>query len=157
MATPEGIEFLSAVLLTSRQPDRLAAFYRDVLRLPLHEEQHDSEPAHWGCELGDVHFAIHPADDAGDAARGPGPMHLAFWVFDLESFVRRLDREHGVRCRYPIQDLGSSSLVTAVTDPDGNEVELTQMGRSWVEHLAEHRRGGADVISRAGAGEGGTA
>jgi catechol 2,3-dioxygenase-like lactoylglutathione lyase family enzyme len=152
VALPERIEFLSAVLLTSRQPGRLAAFYRDVLGVPLHEERHDAGPSHWGCELGDVHFAIHPADEADDA-RGPGPVRLAFWVFDLEAFVRRLEHEHGIRCRYPIQDLGSSSLVTAVADPDGNEVELTQMGRSWVEHLAEHRRQGADVVSRASAGE----
>lgn len=153
MAAPERIEFLSAVLLTSRQPDRLAAFYRDVLGLPLHEERHDPGPSHWGCELGDVHFAIHPAEDAADAPRGPGLVRLAFWVFDLEAFVQRIGQEHGIRCRYPIQDLGASSLVTAITDPDGNEVELTQMGRSWVEHLAGHRRVGADVISRAIAGE----
>jgi hypothetical protein len=157
MAVSERIEFLSAVLLTSTQPVRLAGFYRDVLGVPLHEEQHDSGPSHRGCELGDVHFAIHPEDAAEDAARGPGPVRLAFWVFDLESFVQRLDKEHGIRCRYPVQDLGSSSMVTAITDPDGNEVELTQMGRSWVEHLAEHRRGGADVITQAIAREDGTA
>jgi catechol 2,3-dioxygenase-like lactoylglutathione lyase family enzyme len=83
-------------LLTSRQADRLAAFYRDVLGLPLHEERHDSGPSHWGCELGDVHFAIHPAEDGGgDEARGPGPVRLAFWVFDLQAFVQRLDTERG--------------------------------------------------------------
>lgn len=157
MTAAERIEFLSAVLLTSRRPDRLAAFYRDVLGVPLREERHASGPAHWGCELGDVHFAIHPADDAAaDDDHGPAPIRLAFWVFDLRSFVRRLEDEHGVQCRYPIQDLGSSSLVTAITDVDGNEVELTQMGRSWIEHLAEHRREGADVVGRASAGEVGT-
>jgi catechol 2,3-dioxygenase-like lactoylglutathione lyase family enzyme len=158
MAVPERIEFLSAVLLTSRQPDRLAAFYRDVLGLPLLEERHGAGPPHWGCELGDVHFAIHPAAAAaeGDSA-GPAPIRLAFWVFDLEAFVQRLGTEHGIGPRYPIQNLGSSSQVTAVTDPDGNEVELTQMGRSWVEHLGEHRRSGADVISRAASRQDGTA
>jgi catechol-2,3-dioxygenase len=60
MTAAERTEFLSAVLLASRQPDRLAVFYRDVLGLPLHEEQHGSGSVHWGCELGDVHFAIHP-------------------------------------------------------------------------------------------------
>jgi catechol 2,3-dioxygenase-like lactoylglutathione lyase family enzyme len=156
MAPPERIEFLSAVLLTSHQPDRLAAFYRDVLGLPLQEERHDSGPSHWGGELGDVHFAIHPADEVGQAIHSPGAVRIALWVFDLESFVQRLAQEHGVHCLYPVQDLGASSLVTAVADPDGNEVELTQMGHRWVDHLAEHRRDGADVIRRATA-HGGTA
>jgi predicted enzyme related to lactoylglutathione lyase len=153
MSTPENIEFLSAVLLTSRDPDRLAAFYRDVLGIALRAEQHDSEPAHWACELGDVHFAIHPAgDDVTDTPPGDGrsPVHLAFWVFDLETFARRLDADHGIGLRYPIQSLGAGSLVTAIADPDGNEVELTQMGRSWIEHLTERRRSGADVLTRSG-------
>jgi predicted enzyme related to lactoylglutathione lyase len=153
MGEPERVEFLSAVLLTSRQPDRLAAFYRDVLGVPLREERHGSDPAHWGCELGDVHFAIHPAHVDGDGGGGRGPVRLAFWVFDLRSFVARLEREHGVSVVSPIEDLGESSLLTVVADPDGNEVELTQMGRNWVDHLAEHRAGGADVISRAAARE----
>jgi predicted enzyme related to lactoylglutathione lyase len=150
MTAPERIEFLSAVLLTSPDPARLAAFYRDVLGLPLREEQHDAGPAHWGGELGDVHFAIHPAGDTmPEAGPGRGPVRLAFWVFDLESFVQRLASDHGVQCLYPLQEFGASSLVTAISDPDGNEIELTQMGRNWVDHLAEHRRQGADVISRA--------
>ncbi|HEY6538040.1 MAG TPA: VOC family protein [Candidatus Dormibacteraeota bacterium] len=142
----ERVEFLSAVLLTSREPDRLAAFYRDLLGIPLKAERHGESEQHWGCELGDVHFAIHPSSDRP----GPGPIRLAFWVFDLEAFADRLEQA-GTKCRYPIQQLGEGSLVTAVEDPDGNEVELTQMGDSWREHLAERRRGGADVIARAAA------
>ena len=64
MSTPERIQFLSAVLLTSRDAARLAEFYRDVLGLPLAEERHGNVPQHWGCELGDVHFAI-PRASAG--------------------------------------------------------------------------------------------
>lgn len=150
---PERIEYLSAVLLTSPEPRRLAAFYRDVLGLPLEEERHDPEPAHWGCELGDVHFAIHPAKGEGSGAPHEGAsvraVHVAFFVFDLRALVERLEAEHGVSCLYPITPLGSSSLATAVRDPDGNEVELTEMGPSWVEHLAERRRAGKDVVARA--------
>ena len=42
---PEDIRFISGILLVSRQPGRLVEFYRDVLGLPLSEEQHgDTEP-----------------------------------------------------------------------------------------------------------------
>jgi hypothetical protein len=37
-----------------------------VLGLPLAEEQHGDTEPHWGCELGDVHFAIHHAADYPD-------------------------------------------------------------------------------------------
>jgi predicted enzyme related to lactoylglutathione lyase len=140
---PERIEFLSAVLLTSEDPGRLAGFYREVLGLPLIEEQHGGLASHWGRELRDVHFAVH----GEHPARAPGPIRMAFWVFDLEAFVTRLER-HGVSLAYPIEPLGEDSLVTAVRDPDGNEVELTQMSASWVEHLAQRRASVADILAR---------
>ena len=46
----EKIEFLSAILLTSPDAARLAAFYRDVVGLPLEEERHgifDCDAVHW--------------------------------------------------------------------------------------------------------------
>jgi catechol 2,3-dioxygenase-like lactoylglutathione lyase family enzyme len=49
---------------------RFTEFYRDVLGLPLVEERHGNAPQHWGCELGDAHFAIDPRD----GARPPGPI-----------------------------------------------------------------------------------
>ncbi|HEX9548277.1 MAG TPA: hypothetical protein VF942_13135, partial [Acidimicrobiales bacterium] len=51
----EQIEYLSAVLITSPKPERLAAFYRDILGIPLAEERHGNAPLHYGC------FAI-PSD-----------------------------------------------------------------------------------------------
>jgi predicted enzyme related to lactoylglutathione lyase len=141
MSKPERIQFLSAVLITSRQADRLCEFYRDVLGLPLMEERHGNVPRHWGCELGDVHFAIHPRDDAPP----PGPIRLAFWVFDLKTFATGL-QERGVQLRYPVRHLGPTSFITAILDPDGNEIELTQMGEEWHRHLVEHREQGGDVL-----------
>ena len=35
-----GTNFISAILLTSRNIDRLATFYKDVLKVPLEDEQH---------------------------------------------------------------------------------------------------------------------
>lgn len=47
----EKLEFFSAVLLVSRDAPRLAAFYRDVLNVPLKDEEHDDTELHYGCTL----------------------------------------------------------------------------------------------------------
>ena len=144
---PEGLRFISGVILVSRQPERVMEFYRDVLGLPLAEERHGDTQPHWGCELGDVHFAIHPAEDyPEDPAGGPGPIKLAFLVFDLPRMIEWLNRR-GVPPCYPPADLGEDSQITAVRDPDGNLVELTQLGRGWLGHLKAHRANGNDLVS----------
>jgi predicted enzyme related to lactoylglutathione lyase len=149
VSRPEGLRFLSGLILSSPDPSRLVEFYRDVLGLPLVDEQHgDSEP-HWSCELGDVHFAIHPAD--GPASTGS--IKIAFMVFDLDALVAWL-AERGVELCYPPVSFGEESRITAVRDPDGNEVELTELGPGWLEHLRANRANGGDLIARWGGSAG---
>ena len=145
---PEGVGYISGVIVVSRQPGRLAGFYRNVLGIPLKEERHGDTQPHWGCELGDVHFAIHPAEDyPDDPASGPGPVKLAFLVFDLPRVVTWLDK-CGVTLCYPPASLGTQSQITAVRDPDGNLVELTQLGPGWLDHLNARRAEGHDLVAR---------
>ncbi len=141
-ASPKPIEFISAVLITSADPGRLVLFYRDILGVPFVAERHGEGRSHYGCELGDVHFASHP----GVGTSPGGGLKVALWVFDLAGLVARLDAL-GVPLEYPIEDLGEASLETAVRDPDGNEVELTQVGDSWWQHLADRRADGFDLMS----------
>ena len=144
---PEDVRFISGVILVSRQPERAAGFYRNVLGLPLAEERHGGTQPHWGCELGDTHFAIHPAEDyPEDPVTGPSPVKVAFMVFDLPRMISWLDR-CGVPLCYPPASLGTQSQITAVRDPDGNLVELTQLGPGWLDHLKAHRAEGHDLVS----------
>lgn len=144
--THETIEFLSAVLLVSPDPARLAAFYRDVVGIPLEPEHHGSTAPHWGCNLGQIHFAIHPVESFPDRRSGVGAVKLAFTVFDIRAAARRLEAA-GVRLLYPPRDTGFFQ-VTAIEDPDGNLIELTQMCDDWFEHLDRQRASGADVVAR---------
>jgi hypothetical protein len=42
----------------------------------------------------------------------------------------------------------TQSQITAVRDPDGNLVELTQLGPGWLDHLKAHWAEGHDLVSR---------
>lgn len=134
----ETIKFLSAVLLVSHDAKRLAGFYRDVLGIPLEEERHTPSNLHWGCNLGDVHFAIHPAADfEDDPSAGVGAIKLAFGVDDIDETADTLE-SRGVELVYPPRDLGWCKM-TAVRDPDGNYVELTELGADWYRHLEKRK------------------
>jgi predicted enzyme related to lactoylglutathione lyase len=145
-AMSEKIEFLSAVLLISKDPERLATFYREVVGLPLEDEQHGETEKHFGCELGDLHFAIHPVSNFKGTSFGTGSVKLAFTVFNMNAFVERV-RAKGVKFEYQPKDTGFA-MMTALVDPDGNYIEFTQLSDHWFKHLEGRRKKGIDVISR---------
>lgn len=136
--------FLSAVLLVSRDVDALACFYRDALGLPLQGEQHGDTELHYGCQLGDVHFAIHSADAFPDVVPEPGGGVLALATFDLDGLMVRL-AAFGVQPLYPPRDAGFARM-SAFRDPDGRLVELTQPSKDWLNHIEDHRRDGGDIL-----------
>jgi catechol 2,3-dioxygenase-like lactoylglutathione lyase family enzyme len=141
------LEFLSAVLIVSDDAERLARFYRDQLGVPLRPEQHGETLQHWGCELGDVHFAIHPRENCQrDHNVGVGAVKLAFMVFDLDAYLQTLT-QRGVEPLYEPEQAGALRM-TAVRDPDGNFIELTELGRNWFERLRQRREQGFDVVTR---------
>lgn len=140
------VEFLSAALLISKDASRLATFYRDVIGLPLEDEKHGDTELHYGCELGDLHFAIHPIENFKDSEYGVGSVKLAFTVFNMTEFVTRIESK-GYKLAYPPKDTGFAKM-TAITDPDGNYVEFTELSDRWFEHLSKRRNQGHDVIQR---------
>ncbi len=142
----EKIEFLSAVLLVSEKPEKLATFYRDIIGLPLEDEEHGETEKHYGCELGDLHFAIHPTANFEGSGTGTGAVKLAFTVFDMKAFVEKIQSK-GVELVYPPKDTGFS-IMTALCDPDGNYIEFTQLSDRWFQHLQQRRQKGIDVVTR---------
>jgi catechol 2,3-dioxygenase-like lactoylglutathione lyase family enzyme len=90
--------------------------------------------------------AIHPAVDYPGEATAAGAVKIAFMVFDLDPLVAWL-AESGVELCYPPRRFGAESRITAVRDPDGNLVELTELGPAWLEHLRAHRARGGDLVA----------
>ncbi len=139
-----GTKFFSAVLITSRNAERLASFYKDVVGIPLEDEQHGDTAKHYGCEMGDLHFAIHPVENFGNDEPGVGSVKLAFEIFDMDAFIQHLAAK-GVSPLYPPKEMGPM-LITALKDPDGNHVEFTQLGERWMKHLEKRRSEGHCLI-----------
>jgi predicted enzyme related to lactoylglutathione lyase len=142
----ESIEFLSGVIIVSKQAEALAQFYRDVVGIELEAEDHGGLETHWGTELGDIHFAIHPESNFPESPAGNASVKLAFTVFDLDAVLSRLE-DHGVELAYPVKDEGFGRMV-AIRDPDGNFIELTELTDHWFEHLERRKQKGHDPVAR---------
>ena len=142
----EKIEFLSAAIIVSENPGRLADFYRNVVGLPLGDESHGASLPHYGCNLGDLHFAIHPVETFPDRRHGVGAVKLAFNVFDIKALVERFEKQ-GIKVLYPPHNSGFF-WSTAINDPDGNFIEFTELCDDWFKTLEQRHATGADVVSR---------
>jgi catechol-2,3-dioxygenase len=118
------IDGVSAILLISPNPKELARFYRGALGLPLTDEVHEGVPPHYACELGGVHFAIHPAEGwSGRSTRDAQSPVVALRTSDARAVARRLAAS-GVEVTGP-HDHGFAQVLS-FRDPDGNHVEVLE-------------------------------
>jgi catechol 2,3-dioxygenase-like lactoylglutathione lyase family enzyme len=118
------IDGVSAILLISPNAKELARFYRDALGLPLADEVHEGVPPHHACELGGVHFAIHPADGwPGVPSRDAQSPVIGLRTSDVGAVARRL-AANGFPVVGPYDH--GFARVLAFRDPDGNHVEVLE-------------------------------
>ena len=118
-----SITSVGAILLISREPEKLRDFYVDALGLPFEDEIHDDTPLHYGCEIGPVHLAIHPADGwPGTATLDSLSPIVALMTDDISEVVKGLETQ-GISVEPT--DHGFA-FVVAFRDPDGNHVEILQ-------------------------------
>lgn len=115
---------VSAILLISPNAKALARFYEDALGLPLEDEVHEGVPLHYACELGGVHFAIHPAEGwPGVPTRDAQSPVIALRTRDAKAVAERL-AANGFDAAGPY-DHGFARVVT-FRDPDGNLLEILE-------------------------------
>jgi catechol 2,3-dioxygenase-like lactoylglutathione lyase family enzyme len=121
LMTKPLVQDMKSVVLTCENPDVTAAFYRDVLCLPLESEQHRGTIRHWACQLGSMHFAIHAREGFWlPTTNGPQPATIvSFTVEDLDALREHL-RARNVEVMAE-QRIGPMRFV-ALRDPDGRHV-----------------------------------
>ena len=119
------VHSIGALLLISDDAERLAVFYRDAMGLPLEEERHDNVTLHYGCEIGGMHFAIHPsADWPGAAVPDAQSPVIVFYSDDITSAYEQLVA-HDVPATPPFDH--GFAVLTAFRDPDGNNVQVMSL------------------------------
>ena len=118
---------LDSMLLASTDPDRLRDWYAAV----LDPAENSTVDGYRVLRFGTFHVLIDHRDDVDAEAADANRMLLNFDVADARAIAARMD-ERGVTWVAPLEDRGGSLFATA-QDPDGNHVQLIQLGP---EHLA---------------------
>jgi catechol-2,3-dioxygenase len=119
------IDGVTAVLLISPDAKALADFYRNVLDVPLEDEEHEGVPLHYGCDLGGVHLAIHPNKGwPGVPTRNAQSPAIVFGTSNVKAISERVTAS-GIETTGP-SDHGFG-LVVSFRDPDGNVVEVLEV------------------------------
>lgn len=105
-------------LIYSSQPERLRAFFRDVLRFPNMDAGHG-----WLIfTLPPAEVAVHPLEREAAEAASAGGTELHLMCDDLDATVNEL-RGRGVELARPITNAGFGRL-TALKLPDGGMLGL---------------------------------
>jgi predicted enzyme related to lactoylglutathione lyase len=123
---------ISSVFIMSRDPKSLAAFYQEVIGLPLshdHEEgiNADDSVQHYERDLGEVHFAIHLERGSKDLSHRNDAVSFALTVENLDHYLQRL-ASHNIQLLFPPMDLDFGRLA-GIHDPDGNTVQFVEIRR----------------------------
>ena len=127
---------LASVVLFSRRPDEVVAFYR-ALGVPFQDEDHGDGVVHHAADIDGIHVAVLPANDGekeddetgGGASRpwrAPGSTFVGLWVDSLEETTAALERTGAPLLRAHEQCEWGCRVV--VQDPDGRAVEVNQAG-----------------------------
>jgi predicted enzyme related to lactoylglutathione lyase len=119
------VKSICGTILMSSNPDALARFYAEALGLTFEREEHAGLAPHWGVDIGNVHFGIHPPENFKRSAAGQGSVVLTFDVSSLSECQARLERL-GAPCIQPPHDEGFG-LVASFSDPEGNPFEIVEL------------------------------
>jgi predicted enzyme related to lactoylglutathione lyase len=112
------------IALNSEDPDRLTAFYEDVVRLT---PRFDLVPGAFAASMdAPIGLIIEGHSEVRGAARDPHRLMLNFIVDDAALEARRLQQRGVTFISEPYEEPGVGMFAT-FADPDGNFCQLVQL------------------------------
>lgn len=110
----------NSVLIGTRQPQVLAAFYEQVIGKPA--EMVDSEQGFYGWQVGSAFLGVLEHSEMGGPSKDPGRVMLNFETPEVQAEFERL-RALGTRVIAAPYQIGEGWIAT-LADPDGNYFQL---------------------------------
>lgn len=111
---------LNSVMIGTKQPAVLVAFYEKVLGKP--PEMADQENGAWGWQAGSTYFAILDHSEMAGHAKDPGRVMFNFETTQVREEFERIKSLDLTVIREPYEIGGG--LVATLADPDGNYFQL---------------------------------
>ena len=111
---------LNSVMIGTRQPAVLAAFYEKVLGKPA--GMVDEENGFWGWEVGSAYLSILDHSEMGGNTKDPGRIMFNFETSQVKEEFERIKAAGATIIREPYE-MGGGWIAT-LADPDGNYFQL---------------------------------
>ena len=116
---------LNSVMIGTKQPKVLAAFYEKVLGKPA--EMVDLKNGFWGWQVGTTYFSVLDHSEMGGRSKDPGRVMLNFETPQVKEEFKRIKALGGIAIKEPYEMDGG--WIATLADPDGNYFQLvTPMG-----------------------------
>ena len=111
---------LNSVMIGTKQPQVLAAFYEKVLGKPA--DMVDQENGFWGWQVGNAFMSVLDHSEMGGNAKDPGRVMINFETPHVKEEFERIKMAGGAVIKEPY-GVGEG-LIATLADPDGNYFQL---------------------------------
>ena len=111
---------LNSVMIGTKQPVTLAAFYEKVLGKPA--DMVDQENGFWGWQAGSAFLSVLDHSEMGGNTKDPGRVMFNFETPQVKEEFERIKARGGAVIREPYEIGGG--WVATLADPEGNYFQL---------------------------------
>jgi predicted enzyme related to lactoylglutathione lyase len=111
---------MNSVMIGTKQPAVLGAFYEKVLDKPA--DMVDQESGFWGWQVGSAYFSVLEHSEMGGNAKDPGRIMINFETAQVKEEFERIRAAGATVIREPYE-MGGGWIAT-LADPDGNYFQL---------------------------------
>lgn len=126
------VKSICGIILCSDSPQKLSEFYSQVLEVEFEQEEHGDLLTHYGVDIGQIHFGIHPPQNMQREQVGNANISVAFNVDSLDTSMQKAEKL-GATCVTPPHDEGFG-MVVSLLDIDGNMFELVELDYNFSEN-----------------------
>lgn len=111
---------LNSVMIGTKQPQVLAAFYEKVLGKPA--DMADQENGFWGWQVGSSFMSVLEHSEMGGNTKDPGRVMINFETSQVKEEFERIKAAGATVVREPYEMGGG--VIATLADPDGNYFQL---------------------------------